>query len=133
MKVLLVEDEPLIAMNLAAEIEDMGYEVLGPAHSIESALGLIVNARPDLALLDIDLAQAGDGIVIAKVLSAKGIPAVFVSGQTEVACSNSHLAIGYISKPYEPVDVVNSIAVVDAIVHGLTPPPPAVPATFKRF
>ncbi|MET0497818.1 MAG: response regulator [Steroidobacteraceae bacterium] len=133
MKVLVVEDEPLIAMSLAAEIEDMGYEVLGPAHSIDSALGLIVTARPDLALLDIDLDHAGDGIVIAKVLSSQGIPAVFVSGQAEVACSNSHLAIGYISKPYAPVDVVNSIAVVDALLHGLSPPPPPVPETFKRF
>jgi len=133
MKVLVVEDEPLIAMSLSAEIEDMGYEVLGPAHSIESALDLIGSSRPDVALLDIDLDHVGDGIVIAKVLSAQGIPAVFVSGQVDVACSHSHLAVGYISKPYAPVDVANSIAVVDAIVHGLTPPPPAVPATFKRF
>jgi DNA-binding response OmpR family regulator len=133
MQILLVEDEPLIAMSLCAELEDAGHDVIGPATSIESALALVRAHRVELALLDIDLQHRGDGIVLAKRMREMDIPTLFVSGQFLDAHDNADLALGYISKPCTPSDVARSIAVIDARLHGLEPPPPAVPAALELF
>lgn len=133
MYILIVEDEPLIAMSLADELERAGHEVIGPADSIESALSYATRQPVDLALLDIDLQRRGDGLVVAKRLLDMHIPALFLSGQAGTAHANAALAMGFISKPYDPAEVVKSIAVVAALVHGQHPPPPAVPPSLELF
>ena len=133
MRILITEDEPLIALSLAMELEQAGHEVIGPAATIEASLRLARMHRVDLALLDIDLQQRGDGVIVAKRLREMDIPAVFVSGQDAVAHDNADLALGYIGKPYNPADIVRSVAVIDAVLHGKTPPPPPVPASLELF
>jgi DNA-binding response OmpR family regulator len=133
MKILIVEDEMLIAMSLAADIEDLGYEVLGPANSVATALDLIGSAAPDLGLLDVDLINKGDGIAIAEFMLSRAIPVVFITGQTELVKRNAHLAVGYIRKPYAPEDVADSIGVVNAILQGRDPPPPRIASSFQRL
>ena len=133
MHILIVEDEPLIAMTLAEELEDAGHDVIGPAPNVESALSCATHEHIDLALLDIDLQRKGDGLILAQRLREMHIPALFLSGQAGKAHENARLAMGYIGKPYDPADVVKSIAVVDALVHGQAPPPPPMPAALELF
>ena len=57
-RVLVVEDEALIAMDLQALLEEAGYQVLGPANSSAAALALIDNEEPDVALLDVNLGRS---------------------------------------------------------------------------
>jgi two-component system, response regulator PdtaR len=55
MRILIVEDEPLIAASIDWELRDAGYEVIGPAADAAHALALARATRPDLALVDINL------------------------------------------------------------------------------
>lgn len=76
--VLVVDDEVLIALDVALTLEDEGYRVLGPALSLEAAMKLVELEQPDAAVLDINI---GSHTVwpLAQQLSDSGIPMVFAS------------------------------------------------------
>jgi CheY-like chemotaxis protein len=76
--VLVVDDEVLIALDVALTLEDAGYRVLGPALTLDEAMNLIERDKPDAAVLDINI---GSRAVwpLAKRLSADRIPMVFAS------------------------------------------------------
>lgn len=76
--VLVVDDEVLIALDVALTLEDAGYRVLGPALTLEQAMALIEREKPDAAVLDINI---GSRTVwpLAKRLSEERIPMVFAS------------------------------------------------------
>jgi DNA-binding response OmpR family regulator len=82
--ILIVEDEPLIALDLAYLIEEAGAVVIGPAHSLSEAQELAAElgtaGRIDGALMDIDL---GDSLIwpLATVLHERGIPLAFISAR----------------------------------------------------
>ena len=61
-RILVLEDEPLIAMMLQGWLEEIGCETIGPAHTVQSALDLLQGARPDGALLDVSLRMAKSAI-----------------------------------------------------------------------
>jgi DNA-binding response OmpR family regulator len=78
-RVLVVEDESLIALLLAEQLESEGFEVVGPATTVAKALRLLDKESCDLALLDIRLgAQSAEPV--ANALRARGTPFVTVSG-----------------------------------------------------
>lgn len=133
MRILVVEDEPIIALSLTWELECAGHEVIGPAVTVESAVSLARMHHVQLALLDIDLRKRGEGIVLARTLWEMDIPAIFVSGQCTEAHAHSSLAMGYISKPYNPADIARSVDVIVAMMHGLEPPPPPIPTSLELF
>ena len=68
MRVLIVEDEPLIAMSLAAELKLAGHEVIGPSGDAHEALCLLERHCADLALIDVDLQGPMGGIELARAL-----------------------------------------------------------------
>ena len=81
--VLIVEDEFLIAMDLTMILEDNGYAVLGPATSVQEALNLLEELRPDVALLDMNL--RGELVFpVAKRLRQMDIPFVVASAYTSM-------------------------------------------------
>lgn len=78
-RILVVEDEPLLAMDIAGQLEDAGAEVVGPAGTAAAALELIARYRFDAALLDANL--DGEPVdAVAASLAGKAIPFAFVSG-----------------------------------------------------
>ncbi|PEQ12900.1 hypothetical protein B2G71_08645 [Novosphingobium sp. PC22D] len=80
LRVLLVEDEPLVALDLEMALEDAGARILGPAPNVAVAMDLIEGAkRIDAAILDINL-QDSDSYPIAERLMAIGVPFVFHTG-----------------------------------------------------
>ena len=77
-RILIVEDEPIVALNYASILEDTGCDVVGPVSTIYKGIGIIELERIDGAVLDIDLGGVPvDPIVTA--LQKKGIPYIFVS------------------------------------------------------
>ncbi len=77
--ILVAEDEPFIALDVALAIEDAGGEVVGPAASVKEALALIA-ARPiEGAILDVNLID-GDITPVAEAVIRLGIPVIFQSG-----------------------------------------------------
>ena len=78
-QILIVEDEFVIAMELALTLRSAGYEVLGPALSVSEALRMLRAERPDAAVLDVNL--AGEWVTpVAEVLRAMFVPFILASG-----------------------------------------------------
>lgn len=96
-RILILEDEVLLALEAADTIAETGATVLGPAHHIEVALRLIEGERPDAALLDVNI----NGVFsteVARCLAALNVPYVLATGygaQSDVAGS-----FAIIDKPY---------------------------------
>lgn len=80
--VLLVEDEMIIAFDIADQLEAAGYEVNGPHPSNTKALGAIEAVRPDVAILDVQLSD-GDVYPVAARLREMDVPIVFHSGHAD--------------------------------------------------
>ena len=77
--VLIVDDEPFIALDLAMTVEDAGGVVVGPAGSVREALALLEKNQVTAAILDVNLSD-GDVSPIVEILMARGIPLVFQTG-----------------------------------------------------
>ncbi len=119
LRVLIVEDEPLIAMDLHDILEDAGHTVIGIAQAMQQALDIAASSRPfDIAILDIDLAGSDDGIETAHRLRAEhGIDALFVSAwvyEEARARSLGWQPIGFISKPFMEAQILAAIKGVEA-------------------
>lgn len=101
LRVLLVEDEALIAMILEEMIAEVGCTVLGPAATIDAALALVGEATSaDCALLDINLGAAPSW-PIADALIAKGVPFAFVSGYGKAGLEPRFQDATVLSKPID--------------------------------
>jgi two-component system, response regulator PdtaR len=132
MRILIVEDEALIAMVLADSLEDAGHEVMGPAATMAEALALCEAMTPELALLDIDLGDGSSGVDVARALFERwGVLSIFASGQMMEVRRARDIALGHIRKPYEPRTVLRSVEVAREVMDGGTPR--AVPAGLELF
>jgi DNA-binding LytR/AlgR family response regulator len=114
-RILIVENEPLIAMDVKMSLEKLGYEVIGSAATYQEALAKAYENKPDIALMDINLDGNKDGIQAAKVLKAHyDIPVVFLTSLTEVDTIKRALEsepFGYLIKPFKQDDLRSSIEI----------------------
>jgi CheY-like chemotaxis protein len=77
-RILIVEDEPMIAWSLADMAEDLGYAVIGPVATEREAVNEAVRERPDAILMDVRLSGGGSGIVAAReIRTAAQTPIIF--------------------------------------------------------
>lgn len=101
-KLLVADDEHLVASGLAANLEELGYKVVGPAADGEEAINLCRSEHPDMALLDIRMTKM-DGLTAAEVIFRQlGIPVVIFSAYSDpeyVASGNRVGVFGYMLKP----------------------------------
>lgn len=113
----MVEDEPLIGLDLVTLLEDAGYEVAGPAPTLAAALAEAERFRPQAALVDVNLDDGPTGPEIARRLTAlHGARCVFLTGNPELAETGA--AEGLIRKPYRVEAVVEAAAWLAALVLG---------------
>jgi DNA-binding response OmpR family regulator len=78
-RILVVEDDYLVAMDIARALERAGAEVIGPAPAVEAALDALARSMPDGAILDINL--GGEmAFPVADALMARGVPFIFATG-----------------------------------------------------
>ncbi|MEF2552753.1 response regulator [Aurantimonas sp. A2-1-M11] len=103
-RVLIVEDELLIAQDLQTMLEDNGYEVAGIARDFGQVKKAIQNGHVDVAVVDVQLRRGPDGVAVAQWLRQEyDIPSLFVSGRIGDAVVTQALAarpIGFVDKPY---------------------------------
>ena len=97
-RVLLVEDEPMIAFALEDMVVELGYEVVGPAFRLAEALELAGGAAFDGAVLDVNLNEQRS-FAVADLLQARGIPFLFATGYAEGGVGWTGEA-AVIAKPY---------------------------------
>ena len=119
LKVLIAEDDLMIA-DLAEEIlVDAGYEVCGIARTVAEAVALAHKHKPDLALLDLRLAEGGLGTEIAAQLLPLGrIGVLYATGNTSQVVLTAANGDACLSKPYSSTDLVRGLEIVSAIASG---------------
>ncbi len=102
-KIMIVEDEFIVRMDIQSHLESLGYEVPWSLASGEDAVALAKETRPDLILMDIKLKGKMDGIQAArKILSKYHIPVIFLSAYRDKSTLkriNTIKSAGYLSKP----------------------------------
>ncbi|CAN5466695.1 hypothetical protein BH10PSE1_BH10PSE1_17420 [soil metagenome] len=108
---MLVEDDPEMAADLAALLSEAGHRIVGPFHSAEAAEAMAAIHPVDLALLDISLSGEGDGVGLACTLKDRwGVPVVFLSGDLPAAARHAELAEALVLKPYTGREVLDAVA-----------------------
>jgi PAS domain S-box-containing protein len=104
-RILIVEDEPIAALDLQQEVEEFGCEVVGLAKSADEALMAVEENRPDLALMDMRIVGSMDGIQTARMLrSTYQVPVIFLashSDESTIARAAREMPYGVLTKPYE--------------------------------
>jgi len=129
-KILIVEDEALLAMELESEVEEAGHEIVGVAADSKQALSLIEKTSPQFAFVDIQLLDGPTGIDVGRHLASRSIPYVFVSGNLKRIPEDFAGALGAIEKPYTMNGLQNALEFIDTIVNGehqsVTAPPSLV-------
>ena len=99
-RILVVEDEMLVAMSIEDTLVDAGGEVVGPAPTVGRALGLLQDeARIDAVVLDMNL-QGHSGLPVADACGERSIPFLILSGYGDAALSGTHHAAPILSKPF---------------------------------
>ena len=100
-RVLVVEDEMMIAMMIEDMLADIGCEVIGPANRIDAALGLAESDSDiDVALLDVNL--AGQLVYpVAERLRKRGVPVIFLTGYGNVGIDQRYLDCPFLAQPFE--------------------------------
>lgn len=113
-RLLVVEDEPLVAFDNEYALSDAGFEIVATVARADLAIDALKDGV-DLVVSDVHLAE-GSGLDVARAAQAENIPVLFVSG----ACpAEAHaLAAGCLAKPYAPRDLVAAIHAIDATLAG---------------
>jgi len=120
LRILIVEDEILIALELESLLQDAGHEVVGIAASFEDAIALSQFRRPDLAFVDIHLTDGPTGIDVARSLSGDGVAVLFMTANTKRIPEDRAGAKGVIAKPYTERGVRQALAYVTASDENVT-------------
>jgi DNA-binding NarL/FixJ family response regulator len=112
-RILVVEDDFLVAMQMESALTEAGFEVAGVASSGEDAIELAISARPRLAVMDVRLAGRRDGIDTALQLFAEhGIRCIFATAHhDEHARSRAAPAapLGWLAKPYTMASLIDLV------------------------
>lgn len=109
LRVLVVEDEGLVALLLEDMLHDLGMSVSGVARRVDQALALIEKGGIDAAILDVNL-SGERSYPVADALRAKGVPYVFATGYGSAALENGYASDKVVPKPYSSSDIAAALA-----------------------
>jgi DNA-binding response OmpR family regulator len=129
-RLLIVEDEPLVAFDNEYTLTEEGFEVVATVDKVADALAVLdANADVHLVLADVSLAD-GSGIDLARQAHARGVAVIFCTGDCPEG--GRAFARGCLAKPYRPVDLIDAIAAVDGQLQGRARPR-RLPRGFSLF
>ena len=113
LRVVVVEDEALIRMDVVATLEEAGFEIVGEGADGEEAISLAKAHEPDLVVMDIKMPKL-DGISAAEKIAELKIPVVLLTAfsQTELVSRAAEAgAMAYVTKPFKPADLLPAIQI----------------------
>jgi CheY-like chemotaxis protein len=127
-RILIVEDEPLVAFDNEHFLRDAGYEIVATVDTVPAAIKAI-SRGPDLVLADVNLSDGGNGRDVASKALEHDVPLIFVTA----ACpaDAQALAVGCLAKPYSQRDLLSAIDAVEAKISGRAPR--RIPRSFTLF
>lgn len=106
-KVLIIEDEPLIAMDIQAMVEDLGHTVTGIARTHSEAMQMVAEEQPGIVLADIQLADGSSGLdAVNDILRELTLPVIFITAFPERLLTGERPEPAFlVTKPFEPAAV----------------------------
>ncbi|MFD1626994.1 response regulator [Azospirillum griseum] len=132
MKLLLVEDDPLVGPAAKAVLEQAGYTIFGPLRDAVKAARVAGREQPDLALVDVHLPGGVDGLTLARRLwTEHRIPTLLMTGFDHHADEVRDLAVGLLRKPVMPATLIDAVGTVGETLAGLRPS--AIPPALELF
>ena len=118
LRLIVVEDEPIVARDLANQVTALGYSVLGVAGTPDAALDLAQNTQPDIVLMDIRLGDVRDGISVAQEIRDRHeIPPIFITAHADDATlqrAEEVKPLGYIVKPFRSPELKATLVMASA-------------------
>jgi DNA-binding response OmpR family regulator len=115
-RIMVVEDEPLVAFDNEYLLKDAGYEVVATVDSLAAARAVIETEQLDLILTDLKLNGEGDGAGVARLARTQGVPVLFVTGHDLEEARG--LGLGCLSKPYSDKVLKNALEALDRHLQG---------------
>ncbi len=117
--VLIIEDEPIIAMDIEELVQSCGHRVVGTATTERDAVALAAKCRPGLILADINLGVGGDGAnAVARIQKIHPVPVIFVTAYPERLLTGEDIEPAFvITKPFEPMTL--AVATFQAVTGGV--------------
>ncbi|MEM1324081.1 MAG: response regulator transcription factor [Bacteroidota bacterium] len=112
-KILIVEDDAIIAENIDARLRAVDFKVAGIAYDSETAIDMLANRQPDAVLLDINIAGSKDGIEVAEIINQHyQIPFIYLTSYSDKATlqrAKVTMPYGYIVKPFNEQDLLSAL------------------------
>lgn len=115
-RIVIVEDEPLVAFDNEHMLGDAGYQVVATVDNLADVTRLLGGERIDLILCDIKLRGDGDGLDVARAAAAQNVPVLFVSGNCPVDAQT--LGVGCLAKPYSERTLKSALVALDRKLRG---------------
>lgn len=117
--VLIIEDEPVIAFDIAGIVSEMGHKVVGTATTKDEAVAVAKAKRPGIVLADIQLSDGSSGIdAAAEILGTMDVPVIFITAYPERLLTGERTEPTYlVTKPFEP-DVLKVTIYQALFSHG---------------
>ena len=115
-RIMVVEDEPLVAFDNEYLLKDAGYEVVATVDSLAAARAVIETQQLDLILTDLKLSGEGDGTGVARLARNRGVPVLFVTGHDVEEARG--LGLGCLTKPYSDKVLKNALEALDRHLQG---------------
>lgn len=113
-RILIVEDEPLIAFDTEHVLTEVGYQVVGTVDTVDAALEVIASKKIDLALVDLGLTDGGSGVEVAAAARRAGLQVLFVTGRCPKG--GESLGIGCLEKPFTQKDLRGAIEAIETLL-----------------
>ncbi len=121
-RVLIVEDEPLLAFDNEHALTLGGFDVVATVDRMRDAEAVIESeGGVDLLIADIRLRGVRSGIDLAAHARARDIAVLFVTGSCPTEAQIGGIALGWLAKPFAPRDLVRSANICDRVIRGLSP------------
>lgn len=109
-RILVVEDEYVIAVALKRWLQEAGIEVLGPVPNVDRALDLLEDHRLDAAVLDLNLGDGDTTYPVADRLEVLGVPYLFATGEPHRAKAGGFNEPPVLGKPYSKADLLRTLS-----------------------
>ena len=132
-RVLVVEDEPLIAEDIRETLDNIDFFVSGVAYNSDSALDQLATNTPDVVLLDVNLGSEKDGIEIAEIINEKyKIPFIYLTSYADRATidrAKHTRPMGYVVKPFDEKDLFTTLEIA---IFNFNLKQPAIEMSFEK-
>jgi DNA-binding response OmpR family regulator len=126
MRILVVEDDVMLADFLADALEEQGHKVCGIAATVFEAVGEVRLSHPEIAVIDVQLGNGERGTEIAEQLAVsedlRGLGILYVSGNPDLVTKEARFGHACLTKPYSLATLASALKIVSGLTTGIGAP-----------